>query len=88
MPSRRVKPSAKVEKKLSAALKRRRCLAAVHVRTVDAMVKRGKLKAVKLGRRNMITAKSVENLVAARVNSPSNKPGLTCALLRHWTGFV
>ena len=30
------------------------------------MVKRGQLKAVKLGRRNMITAKSVEELVVAQ----------------------
>ncbi len=64
MPSRRVKPSARVEKKLVSRTETAAMLG-IHVRSVDSLTKRGKLKAVKLGRRNMITAKSVENLVAA-----------------------
>ena len=66
MPSRRVKPPAKVEKKLFSREETARVLGDIHARTVDAMVKRGQLKAVKLGRRNMITAKSVEELVVAK----------------------
>ena len=66
MPSRRVKPPAKIEKKLLSRDETALMLGGIHDRTVDAMVKRGQLKAVKLGRRNMITAKSVEELVAAK----------------------
>jgi excisionase family DNA binding protein len=66
MPSRRVKLPAKIEKKLISREETALMLGGVHSRTVDAMIKRGELKAVKLGRRNMITAKSVEELVAAQ----------------------
>lgn len=65
MPSRRVKPPAKIEKKLYSRAEAAAILGGLHDRTIDALVKRGKLKAVKLGRRNMITAKSVEEVVAA-----------------------
>jgi hypothetical protein len=66
MPSRRVKPPAKIEKKLLSRAETAQLLGDIHVRTVDAMVKCNQLKAVKLGRRNMIIAKSVEDLVAAQ----------------------
>lgn len=66
MPPRRVKSPAKIEKKLLSRAETARVLGDIHARTVDAMVKRGQLKAVKLGRRNMITAKSVEELVVAQ----------------------
>ena len=66
MPSRRVKPPAKVEKRLFSREETAQVLGNIHSRTVDAMVKRGQLKAVKLGRRNMITAESVDELIAAK----------------------
>jgi excisionase family DNA binding protein len=66
MPSRRVKPPAKIEKKLLSRSEAGLMLGGVHDRTVDALVKRGKLKGVKLGRRHMITSKSVEELVAVK----------------------
>jgi excisionase family DNA binding protein len=66
MPSRRVKVPAKIEKKLISRDETAQVLGNIHIRTVDEMVKSGQLKAVKLGRRNMITAKSVEELVAAK----------------------
>jgi hypothetical protein len=66
MPSRKLKPPAKVEKRLFSREETAQVLGSIHARTVDAMVKRGLLKSVKLGRRNMITAKSVEELVAAK----------------------
>ena len=66
MPSRRVKPPAKIEKKLLSRAETALMLGDIHARTVDAMIKSGQLRAVKLGRRNMITAKSVEELVAAQ----------------------
>jgi Helix-turn-helix domain len=66
MPPRRVKSPAKIEKKLLSRAETALVLGDIHARTVDAMVKRGQLKAVKLGRRNMITAKSVEELVVAQ----------------------
>ena len=66
MPSRRVKPPAKIEKKLISRDETAQVLGNIHARTVDAMVKRGELQSVKLGRRSMITAKSVEELVAAK----------------------
>ena len=49
MPSRRVKPPAKIEKKLFSRTETAAILGGIHDRTVDAMVKVGKLKAVKLG---------------------------------------
>ena len=66
MPSRMVKPPEKIEKKLYSRAETAAILGGVHDRTVDAMVKRGELKAVKLGRRNMITAASVEEVVAVK----------------------
>ena len=66
MPSRRVKTAVKVEKRLLSRTEAALVLGGIHDRTVDAMVKRKQLKAVKLGRRNMITAQSVEELVAAK----------------------
>jgi excisionase family DNA binding protein len=66
MPSRRVKPPAKIEKKLFSRSEAGLILGGIHDRTVDAMVKRGRLKAVKLGRRRMITADSIEEVVAAK----------------------
>jgi hypothetical protein len=66
MPSRKLKPPAKIEKKLISREETAQVLGNIHARTVDAMVKRGQLKSVKLGRRNMITAKSVEDIVAAK----------------------
>lgn len=66
MPSRRVNPPAKIEKKLFSRAETAAILGGVHDRTVDALVKVGKLKAVKLGRRNMITAQSVEEVVASK----------------------
>ena len=66
MPSRRVKQPAKVERKLISRTEAALVLGDIHARTVDAMIKRGQLKAVKLGRRNMVTAASVNELVAAK----------------------
>jgi excisionase family DNA binding protein len=66
MPSRRVKPPAKVEKKLLSRSETAVMLGGIHDRTVDSLIKNGKLKTVKLGRRSMITANSVEELVAAK----------------------
>ena len=43
MPSRRVKPPAKVEKKLFSREETAQVLGNIHTRTVDAMVKRGQL---------------------------------------------
>lgn len=40
-------------------------LGGVHLTTVDRLVKRGKLRAVKIGSRKMITADSVDELLAA-----------------------
>jgi excisionase family DNA binding protein len=36
----------------------------INIRTVDRLVKRGQLKAVRLGRRNMVTRESAEALAA------------------------
>lgn len=66
MPPRRVKPPAKIEKKLISRTEAALMLGGIHDRTVDAMVKRGQLKAVKLGRRNMITAESIGELIAVK----------------------
>ena len=66
MPSRRVRPPLKVEKKLLSRTETALTLGGIHDRTVDAMIKRGQLKAVKLGRRNMITAESIEELITAK----------------------
>jgi excisionase family DNA binding protein len=66
MPSRRVKPPAKIERKLLSRTETAAMLGGIHDRTVDAMVKRGQLKAVRLGRRNMITAESIGELIAAK----------------------
>jgi excisionase family DNA binding protein len=66
MPSRRVRPPGKVEKRLFSCEETAQVLGNIHARTVDSMVKRGQLKSVKLGRRNMITAESVEQLVTAK----------------------
>jgi excisionase family DNA binding protein len=66
MPSRKVRPPAKVEKRLFSREETAQVLGNIHARTVDAMVKRGQLKAVKIGRRNMITAMSVEELIVAK----------------------
>ncbi len=66
MPSRRVRPPLKVEKKLLSRTETAAMLGGIHDRTVDAMVKRGQLKAVRLGRRNMITAESIGELIAAK----------------------
>ena len=48
MPSRRVRLPTKVEKKLLSRTETALMLGGVHDRTVDAMVKRGQLKAVRL----------------------------------------
>ena len=40
-------------------------LGGIHVRSVDRLLKRGKLKGVKVGRRSMITIESAEALAAA-----------------------
>ena len=66
MPSRRVKPPAKVEKRLFSREETAQVLGNIHVRTVDELIERGQLTAVKLGRRSMVTAKSLEELVAAK----------------------
>lgn len=66
MPSRRVKSPENIEKKLLSRTETAAILGGIHDRTVDSMIKRGLLKSVKLGRRAMITAKSVEELVAAK----------------------
>ena len=63
MPSRRVRPPLKVEKKLLSRTEAALVLGGIHDRTVDAMVKRGQLTGVKLGRRSMITAKSIGELI-------------------------
>ena len=55
-----------VEKKLFSRTETALMLGGIHFRTVDSLIKDGKLTAVKLGRRNMVTAKSVEELVAAQ----------------------
>jgi excisionase family DNA binding protein len=39
-------------------------LGKINIRTVDRLVKRGQLKAVRLGRRNMVTRESAEALAA------------------------
>jgi len=66
MPSRRVRPPLKVEKKLLSREETALMLGGINDRTVDSMIKRGQLKAVKLGRRNMITADSIGELIAAK----------------------
>ena len=44
MPSRKVRPPAKVEKRLFSREETAQVLGNIHARTVDAMVKRGELK--------------------------------------------
>ena len=66
MPSRKVKPPAKTEKRLFSRAETALMLGGIHFRTVDELIKAGRLKSVKLGTRNMVTAKSVEELVAAQ----------------------
>jgi Helix-turn-helix domain len=66
MPSRRVRPPLKVERRLLSREETALILGGINDRTVDAMIKRGQLKAVKLGRRNMVTAESVGELVTAK----------------------
>ena len=55
-----------LEQKLLSREVAAKVLGGVNVRTIDRLVKSGKLASVKLGRRHMITRESAEDLAAVK----------------------